>query len=300
MAWVDTDSKTASSAPTSFHAPSDWVNTKPEEFASNNKPTVNPRKPRRRTNKEEQTILEEAFQVNHRPSSEIKEQLARQLNMSLRTVQIWFQNRRQSLKKKKYEPLIVPQELDMESKDCEQKKKRNFTVLKLNCRTIKRSQLSWHYESKNIFIKTQQPKESPDLPAFKKVKLSSPLTPLDSAFNTDKLPPLLLSISHTDSSNLPSSPMSESTISYEESHSKKASETCEVGTCCQLPPIRNMVTRNCSPLCIYEEQALMLPSLTLPPLSILQAKSFNSTNNIYPTYHKPEHTLGVREGLLNC
>ncbi|ORY05214.1 Homeodomain-like protein, partial [Basidiobolus meristosporus CBS 931.73] len=60
---------------------------------------VNSRKPRRRTNKEEQAILEEAFQVNHRPSSEIKEQLARQLNMNLRTVQIWFQNRRQSLKK---------------------------------------------------------------------------------------------------------------------------------------------------------------------------------------------------------
>ncbi|KAF9951313.1 hypothetical protein BGZ72_007148 [Mortierella alpina] len=61
---------------------------------------VHPRKRRRRTNREELEILEEAFNQNLLPDAATRQELAERLGMSVRAVQIWFQNRRQQLRKK--------------------------------------------------------------------------------------------------------------------------------------------------------------------------------------------------------
>ncbi|KAF9966731.1 hypothetical protein BGZ70_001465 [Mortierella alpina] len=61
---------------------------------------VHPRKRRRRTNREELEILEEAFSKNLLPDAATRQELAERLGMSVRAVQIWFQNRRQQLRKK--------------------------------------------------------------------------------------------------------------------------------------------------------------------------------------------------------
>ncbi|ORX90523.1 Homeodomain-like protein, partial [Basidiobolus meristosporus CBS 931.73] len=56
-------------------------------------------KTRRRTNKQEQAILESSFKINQRPDIATRESLAKELGMSTRAIQIWFQNKRQTLKK---------------------------------------------------------------------------------------------------------------------------------------------------------------------------------------------------------
>ncbi|KAG9325661.1 hypothetical protein KVV02_001145 [Mortierella alpina] len=95
-----------------------WVNALPSHFdtstsgsnGSNGSPLegdsltnscgVHPRKRRRRTNREELEILEEAFSKNLLPDAATRQELAERLGMSVRAVQIWFQNRRQQLRKK--------------------------------------------------------------------------------------------------------------------------------------------------------------------------------------------------------
>ncbi|KAJ3043831.1 hypothetical protein HDV00_004239 [Rhizophlyctis rosea] len=58
------------------------------------------RKRRRRTTKNEQDILEAVFRETPLPNAALREQLANETGMTPRGVQVWFQNRRQSLKKK--------------------------------------------------------------------------------------------------------------------------------------------------------------------------------------------------------
>ncbi|KAF9563432.1 hypothetical protein EC968_004842 [Mortierella alpina] len=95
-----------------------WVNALPSHFDTSasgshgangsalegDSPTnscgVHPRKRRRRTNREELEILEEAFSKNLLPDAATRQELAERLGMSVRAVQIWFQNRRQQLRKK--------------------------------------------------------------------------------------------------------------------------------------------------------------------------------------------------------
>ncbi|ORX90776.1 hypothetical protein K493DRAFT_150032, partial [Basidiobolus meristosporus CBS 931.73] len=56
-------------------------------------------KKRRRTNRQEQVVLERSFQANSRPDTTTREKLASQLGMTMRAVQIWFQNKRQTTKR---------------------------------------------------------------------------------------------------------------------------------------------------------------------------------------------------------
>ncbi|KAG0094881.1 hypothetical protein BGZ93_006656 [Podila epicladia] len=75
-----------------------WVNALPAHFETT-VPSL-PRKRRRRTNREELEILEDAFARNLLPDAATRQQLGARLGMSVRAVQIWFQNRRQTLRKK--------------------------------------------------------------------------------------------------------------------------------------------------------------------------------------------------------
>ncbi|KAH7036875.1 hypothetical protein BKA57DRAFT_169284 [Linnemannia elongata] len=87
--------KTTSSAP---RKTLNWVNAIPSHFSTS--PNGQPRKRRRRTNREELEILEDAFAKNLLPDAATRQELGERLGMSVRAVQIWFQNRRQTLRKK--------------------------------------------------------------------------------------------------------------------------------------------------------------------------------------------------------
>ncbi|KAI9098092.1 hypothetical protein DFS34DRAFT_98536 [Phlyctochytrium arcticum] len=69
----------------------------PETFDSNGQP-LNRRK-RRRTTDEEQAALEAAYRLDPQMPPAEREKLANTLNMPAKSVQIWFQNRRQTAKK---------------------------------------------------------------------------------------------------------------------------------------------------------------------------------------------------------
>ncbi|KAG0322550.1 hypothetical protein BGZ99_003266 [Dissophora globulifera] len=75
-----------------------WVNALPAHFDTAS--SGHPRKRRRRTNREELEILEEAFAKNLLPDATTRQELGERLGMSVRAVQIWFQNKRQTLRKK--------------------------------------------------------------------------------------------------------------------------------------------------------------------------------------------------------
>ncbi|KAF8937260.1 hypothetical protein BGZ47_009117 [Haplosporangium gracile] len=87
--------RAASSAP---RKTLNWVNAVPSHFSTS--PNGQPRKRRRRTNREELEILEDAFAKNLLPDAATRQELGERLGMSVRAVQIWFQNRRQTLRKK--------------------------------------------------------------------------------------------------------------------------------------------------------------------------------------------------------
>ncbi|ORX81451.1 Homeodomain-like protein, partial [Basidiobolus meristosporus CBS 931.73] len=55
-------------------------------------------KHRKRTTRTQFTVLEKAFQENAKPNSAVRKELAQQLNMTPRGVQVWFQNRRAKAK----------------------------------------------------------------------------------------------------------------------------------------------------------------------------------------------------------
>ncbi|AEY97302.1 FAER314Wp [Eremothecium gossypii FDAG1] len=61
------------------------------------------RRKRRRTSKHELTILQQEFDQCRTPSKEKRIELATRCNMTEKAVQIWFQNKRQSMKKKRKE-----------------------------------------------------------------------------------------------------------------------------------------------------------------------------------------------------
>ncbi|TPX65671.1 hypothetical protein SpCBS45565_g05036 [Spizellomyces sp. 'palustris'] len=69
----------------------------PENFDSNGQPRN--RRKRRRTTDEEQAALEAAYRLDPQMPPAEREKLARTLNMPSKSVQIWFQNRRQTAKK---------------------------------------------------------------------------------------------------------------------------------------------------------------------------------------------------------
>lgn len=53
---------------------------------------------RKRASPSQLTVLNRVFQSTFFPSTELRIELGKQLSMSPRTVQIWFQNKRQSTK----------------------------------------------------------------------------------------------------------------------------------------------------------------------------------------------------------
>ena len=57
------------------------------------------KKRRQRVNKEQLDVLEQYFTRDRMPSQQIRMELAKQLGMSTRRVQIWFQNKRAKLKR---------------------------------------------------------------------------------------------------------------------------------------------------------------------------------------------------------
>ncbi|KAJ1923811.1 hypothetical protein IWQ60_005625 [Tieghemiomyces parasiticus] len=59
---------------------------------------------RKRATPEQVNVLNRVFEQTYFPSTELRRQLAAQLNMAPRTVQIWFQNRRQALRMKGRNP----------------------------------------------------------------------------------------------------------------------------------------------------------------------------------------------------
>ncbi|RUS31150.1 hypothetical protein BC938DRAFT_478380 [Jimgerdemannia flammicorona] len=75
-----------------------WINTDTGNFDPNagSQPT---QRRRRRTQPQELALLEAVYNDNHLPDWSVKEWLAKQLQMTTRAVQIWFQNRKQKARK---------------------------------------------------------------------------------------------------------------------------------------------------------------------------------------------------------
>ncbi|KND00461.1 uncharacterized protein SPPG_04779 [Spizellomyces punctatus DAOM BR117] len=76
-----------------------WVNASPQHFSTDDASVLG-KKRRRRTSAMELEVLEAHFRRNPLPNASEREQLARETGMTARCVQVWFQNKRQSLKKK--------------------------------------------------------------------------------------------------------------------------------------------------------------------------------------------------------
>lgn len=58
-------------------------------------------KPRKRTSKEQLEVLEKTFETNIKPDAALRKTLADRLNMTPRSVQVWFQNKRAKVKNEK-------------------------------------------------------------------------------------------------------------------------------------------------------------------------------------------------------
>ncbi|PHZ14241.1 Homeodomain-like protein, partial [Rhizopus microsporus ATCC 52813] len=56
------------------------------------------KKKRARATPDQVSVLEGVFAINISPNSKLRRQLAEQLNMNERSVQIWFQNKRAKIK----------------------------------------------------------------------------------------------------------------------------------------------------------------------------------------------------------
>jgi hypothetical protein len=59
------------------------------------------RRKRLRTTPDQLDVLEKVFQSVHTPNSSLRSKLSKELGMSSRRIQVWFQNRRAKLKKQK-------------------------------------------------------------------------------------------------------------------------------------------------------------------------------------------------------
>ncbi|KAI7868734.1 hypothetical protein BDF14DRAFT_1742243 [Spinellus fusiger] len=75
-----------------------------EEFDENGNPPVKAK--RRRANAKQLEVLNRVFDRTFFPSTQMRVELGRQLGMSPRTVQIWFQNRRQAIRTRERQRLI--------------------------------------------------------------------------------------------------------------------------------------------------------------------------------------------------
>eukprot|EP00164_Ancoracysta_twista_P001475 GFYU01001925.1.p1 GENE.GFYU01001925.1~~GFYU01001925.1.p1 ORF type:complete len:604 (-),score=184.61 GFYU01001925.1:301-2112(-) len=86
-------------APRKIEVPSDSGGKSDEDDGGNMTPSgKNPRK-RHRTTPEQLEILERSFKNDHMPNEQARFQIASQIGMSPRSVQIWFQNKRAKVKR---------------------------------------------------------------------------------------------------------------------------------------------------------------------------------------------------------
>src|SRR6478735_9769143 len=65
---------------------------------TNSNSNSQPVRKRTRATADQLSVLEDTFAVNVSPNSKLRKQLAEQLQMSERSIQIWFQNRRAKVK----------------------------------------------------------------------------------------------------------------------------------------------------------------------------------------------------------
>ncbi|KAI9493944.1 hypothetical protein BDB00DRAFT_928661 [Zychaea mexicana] len=73
-------------------------NNNPTTTSKTSTTTPTPTKKRTRATAEQLAVLEDTFAVNVSPNSKLRKQLAERLQMSERSIQIWFQNRRAKVK----------------------------------------------------------------------------------------------------------------------------------------------------------------------------------------------------------
>ncbi|KAH3899491.1 Yhp1p SCDLUD_004936 [Saccharomycodes ludwigii] len=92
------------------------------------------RRKRRRTSKQELSILETEFNNNPTPTKDKRHEIALKCNMSEQSVQIWFQNKRQNVKKRKLK--LKKQDAFITSNSNNSKKKRSIIILKNNHKNI--------------------------------------------------------------------------------------------------------------------------------------------------------------------
>jgi len=78
-------------------SPSTTSSSQPTTTNSQPPPSTNNKK-RTRATPEQLAILEDTFKTNTSPNSKVREALAEKVNMSERSIQIWFQNRRAKMK----------------------------------------------------------------------------------------------------------------------------------------------------------------------------------------------------------
>jgi hypothetical protein len=81
----------------SVKSPSTTTSSQPTTNNSQSPPSTNNKK-RTRATPEQLAILEDTFKTNTSPNSKVREALAEKVNMSERSIQIWFQNRRAKMK----------------------------------------------------------------------------------------------------------------------------------------------------------------------------------------------------------
>lgn len=81
----------------SVKSPSTTSSSQPTTNNSQPPPSTNNKK-RTRATPEQLAILEDTFKTNTSPNSKVREALAEKVNMSERSIQIWFQNRRAKMK----------------------------------------------------------------------------------------------------------------------------------------------------------------------------------------------------------
>jgi len=87
----------------SLHCPSNQT----QQTQTSNSPNERPEE-RRRLTREQKKVLEAVFKLDPRPSANTKRTLAGELGMSLRSVQMWFQNQRARLRKHNKDPTPSP------------------------------------------------------------------------------------------------------------------------------------------------------------------------------------------------
>lgn len=78
----------------------------PQQHTSDSEEEERVKAKRKRANSEQLEVLNRVFDRTFFPSTQVRAELGRQLGMSPRTVQIWFQNRRQAMRTKERQRLI--------------------------------------------------------------------------------------------------------------------------------------------------------------------------------------------------